>query len=319
MQHRPRLTPFGRQLLVQRVTELDWTPVTAAEAMGVSRATVYKWLRRFRELGEPGLLDRPSRPHHCPHALTGPTVARILQARRHWRQGPHRLAPRLRLARSTVYGVLRRHGVSRLADADRPTGIPIRYVREHPGELLHLDSKKLGQIPVGGGHRFLGRGLARGSRQKEGQGYDYLHIAVDDCSRVAFVQLAPDESGATAARFLLQAATFFAEQGVRIERVLTDRAFAYTLSTDFRQAIASLRVRHLVTRPYRPQTNGKAERFIRTLLQEWAYARFYPSNAVRQRQLPRWLHFYNHRRPHTALAGQAPISVLVNKADGNYT
>ncbi|HVS06108.1 MAG TPA: IS481 family transposase, partial [Candidatus Dormibacteraeota bacterium] len=318
MQHRPRLTPFGRLLLVQRVRELCWSPASAAEAVGVSRATVYKWLRRYRELGEPGLVDRPSRPHHCPHALAEPTVARILQARRRWRQGPHRLGPRLRLPRSTVYGVLRRHGVSRLADADRPTGIPIRYVRERPGELLHLDSKKLGQIPAGGGHRFLGRGGARGSRQKEGRGYDYLHVAVDDCSRVAFVQLAADETGPTAARFLLQAASFFAEQGVRIERVLTDRAFAYTVSGEFREAITRLQARHLVTRPYRPQTNGKAERFIRTLLQEWAYARFYGSNQERQRQLPRWVRFYNRYRPHTALGGQAPTSVLVNKADGNY-
>ena len=319
MQHRPRLTPFGRLLLVQRMTELGWAPATAAEAVGVSRATAYKWLRRYRELGEPGLLDRSSRPGRCPRALAAPTVARILEARRRWRQGPHRLAPRLGLARSTVYGVLRRHGLGRLTHADRSTGIPIRYVRERPGELLHLDSKKLGRIPAGGGHRFLGRAQARGSRQQEGRGYDYLHVAVDDCSRVAFVQVAADESGPTAARFLLQAASFFAAQGVQIERVLTDRAFAYTLSRDFREAIARLQARHLVTRPYRPQTNGKAERFIRTLLQEWAYARFYPSNAIRQQQLPRWLRFYNHRRPHTALAGQAPTSVLVNKADGNYT
>ena len=316
MQHRPRLTPFGRLLLVQRVTELGWAPATAAEAVGVSRATAYKWLRRYRELGEPGLLDRPSRPGRCPHALTAPTVARILQARRRWRQGPHRLGPRLGLARSTVYGVLRRHGLGRLTNGDRSTGIPIRYVRERPGELLHLDSKKLGRIPAGGGHRFLGRTGVR--PLKTGAGYDYLHVAVDDCSRVAFVQLGPDESGPTAARFLLQAASFFAEQGVRIERVLTDRAMAYTRSRDFRQALDQLQARHLVTRPYRPQTNGKAERFLRTLLQEWAYARFYPSNSSRQQRLAPWLRFYNHRRPHTALAGQAPTSVLVNKAGGNY-
>lgn len=317
MQHRPRLTPFGRLLVVQRVNELGWTPAGAAEAVGISRATAYKWLRRYRELGEPGLLDRSSRPGRCPHALVARRVEQILQARQRWHQGPHRLGSRLGMARSTVYGVLRRHGLSRLANADRPTGVPIRYVRERPGELLHLDSKKLGRIPTGGGHKFLGRAAAQ--PLKTGAGYDFLHVAVDDCSRVAFVQLCPDESGPTAARFLLQAASFFAAQGVRIERVLTDRAFAYTLSRDFRQAITGLQARHLVTRPYRPQTNGKAERFIRTLLQEWAYARFYPNNTVRQRQLPRWLDFYNHRRPHTALAGQTPTSVLVNKADGNYT
>lgn len=318
MQHRPRLTPFGRLLLVQRVIELGWVPASAAQAVGVSRATAYKWLRRYRELGEPGLLDRRSRPHHCPHALAAGRVAQILQARRRWHQGPHRLGARLGLARSTVYGVLRRHGLSRLTNSDRPTGIPIRYVRERPGELLHLDSKKLGRIPDGGGHRYLGRGTAA-RLLKTGTGYDYLHVAVDDCSRVAFVQLRPDESGPTAARFLLDAATFFAEQGVRVERVLTDRAFAYTRARDFRQAMAELQARHLVTQPYRPQTNGKAERFIRTLLQEWAYARFYPNNAVRQHQLPRWLRFYNRRRPHTGLGGQTPTSVLVNKAGGNYT
>ena len=317
MQHRPRLTPFGRLLVVQRVMELGWARAMAAEAVGVSRATAYKWLRRYRELGEPGLLDRPSRPGRCPHALAAPTVARILQARRRWQQGPHRLAPRLGLAWSTVYGVLRRHGVSRLSNGDRSTGIPIRYVREHPGELLHLDTKKLGRIPLGGGHRFLGRPAAPARNQ--GAGYDYLHVAVDDCSRLAYVRRCPDESGPTAAPFLLQAASFFAAQGVRIERVLTDRAMAYTLSRDFRQALAQLQARYLVTRPYRPQTSGKAERFVRTLLQEWAYARFYPSNASRQQQLARWLRFYNHRRPHTARAGQAPISVLVNKARGNYS
>jgi transposase InsO family protein len=319
MQHRKaRLTIFGRQLLVQRVTELGWSPTVAAEALGVSRATVYKWLRRHRELGPAGLVDRSSRAQVCRHALPARTVARILRARRRWRQGPHRLSPRLGVPRSTVYGVLRRHGLSRLHDSERTTGVPIRYVREHPGELLHVDSKKLGRIPSGGGHRFLGRAQAAGSRQKRGDGYDYLHVAVDDCSRLAFVQVRGDESGPTAARFLLDAAAFFAERGVHIQRVMTDRAFAYTLSRPFAAALDTLGARHLMTRPYRPQTNGKAERFIRTMLEEWAYAHLYPSNALRLRSLPRWIQFYNRRRPHTGIGGLTPFAV-VNNAGGKNT
>jgi transposase InsO family protein len=319
MQHlSSRLTTFGRQLLVQRVTELGWSPSVAAEAFGVSRATAYKWLRRYRELGAAGLVDGSSRPKHSPTALSASMVTRILRARQRWRQGPHRLGPRLRVPRSTVYAVLRRNGLSRLRNNERGTGIPIRYVRERPGELLHVDSKKLGRIPAGGGHRFLGKADAGGSRKKRGDGYDYLHVAVDDCSRLAFVQIHRDEAGPTVARFLLDAAAFFASHGVRIERVMTDRAFAYTLSRPFAEALNSMEARHLVTRPYRPQTNGKAERFIQTLLQEWAYARLYSSNDRRLRSLPGWIEFYNRARPHTALGGLAPLAV-VNNVRGNNT
>jgi transposase InsO family protein len=311
MQHRSsRLTTFGRQLLVQRVTELDWSPSVAAEAFGVSRATAYKWLRRYRQLGAAGLVDGSSRPKHSPTALSASVVTRILRARQRWRQGPHRLGPRLGVPRSTVYAVLRRNGLSRLRNNERGTGIPIRYVRERPGELLHVDSKKLGRIPAGGGHRYLGKAAAGGSRKKRGDGYDYLHVAVDDCSRLAFVQVHPDEAGPTAARFLVDAAAFFASHGVRIERVMTDRAFAYTLSRPFAEALKSMEARHLVTRPYRPQTNGKAERFIQTLLQEWAYARLYSSNDRRLQSLPGWIQFYNRARPHTALGGLTPLAVV---------
>ena len=184
MAHRnARLTEFGRLLLVQRITELGWPPAQAAQSLGVSRATAYKWLGRYRQHGRVGLADRPSRPHRCPHALPASQVRRVLAARRRRRQGPHRLAWRLGMPRSTIYGVLRRHGLSRLAHTDRTSGVVVRYQRQRPGELVHLDVKKLGRIPDGGGHRAHGRAKAARGR---GIGYDYVHSAVDDRSRVAF-------------------------------------------------------------------------------------------------------------------------------------
>jgi transposase len=214
-----RLTEFGRLLLVQRITELGWPPAQAAESLGVSRATAYKWLGRYRSEGRGGLADRPSRPRRCPHGLPASQVRRVLAARRRRRQGPHRLGYHLAMPRSTVYGVLRRHGMSRLAHLDRPSGAVVR-----------IDVKKLGRIPDGGGHRAHGRATASRGR---GIGYDYNHSAVDDRSRVAFSQILPDETGRTAARFLVEAAGFFAEHGVRIERVLTDNAKAYAESVVF--------------------------------------------------------------------------------------
>jgi transposase InsO family protein len=315
MHRKAKLTPFGRWLLVDRVLVQGWPVLRAAEALGVSRATAYKWVTRFRGAGRAGLEDRSSRPTHCPHALPARQVQRILRARRQLKQGPHRLAPRLGLARSTIYGVLRRHQLSRLRDADRITAVPIRYVRDRPGELLHLDTKKLGTVPPGGGHRLLG--WQRGKANRRRGGYEYLHVAVDDASRLAFVQILPDEREATTAQFLLATAAHYAEQGIRIERVLTDRGNAYRSRT-FARALEQLDAQHRWTRPYRPQTNGKAERFIKTLIEEWAYARFYRSNPARRHALPRWLDFYNHRRPHTALQGQAPAA-SVNNLAGNHT
>jgi transposase InsO family protein len=311
-----RLTEFGRLLLVQRITELDWPAAQAAESLGVSRATAYKWLGRYRAEGRAGLADRPSRPRHCPHALPAAQVRRVLAARRRHRQGPHRLAWRLGMARSTVYGVLRRHHMSRLVDTDRTSGVVVRYQRERPGELVHIDVKKLGRIPDGGGHRIHGRAAAIRGR---GIGYDYVHSAVDDRSRVAFSQLLPDETGATSAQFLVEAAGFFAEHGVRIERVLTDNAKAYAESVVFAETAAGLGIRLKRTRPYRPQTNGKVERFNKTLLDEWAYGRLYRSNNERRRALARWLRSYNHRRPHTSLDGLTPMAVLVNNVDGKHS
>lgn len=316
MLHRTaRLTPFGRRLLVDRILIEGWSAAIAAETLGVSRATAYKWLRRYRDEGVAGLEDRSARPLHRPRSLGERDVRRILRLRRRLRVGPHRLGPLLGHPRSTVYGVLRRHGVSRLAHADRLSGVPLRYVRERPGELIHVDVKKLGRVPDGGGHRMLGPG----ARRERGAGYDYLHVAIDDATRVAFVGVHADERAATTVRFLSDAVAFFADHGVGVERVMTDNAMTYTQSRQLAATFAALGIRHLRTRPRRPQTNGKAERFIGTLQREWAYARLFRSNAERLASLPRWLDTYNRRRPHAALGGLTPLAVLVNKLGGNDT
>ena len=273
---RAKLTVFGRQLLVDRIV-VDRMPVAHAAAMaGVSRTTAWKWVRRYREAGIAGLEDHSSRPHRSPRALGPERVAAILAARHELGYGPHRLAPLVGIPRSTIGTVLARHGVSRLADRDRPTGIPIRYVRERPGELVHVDVKKLGRIPDGGGHRFRGRGHGT---PRARAGFDYVHQAVDDASRVAYVEVHPDERGVTCAGFLRGMGAFFAGRGVRIERVMTDNAKNYVASRAFQAALAELGARHKRTRAYRPQTNGKSERFNRTLLDEWAYVREYATNA----------------------------------------
>ena len=311
-----KLTPKGRLLLVRRVEE-GWGAPQVAEASGVSRATVYKWVRRFRVEGSAGLLDRSCRPKRSPRALSGEQVTRILRLRRGLRRGPHRLAGPLGHPRSTIYAVLRRHRCSRLRDFDRVTSRPLRYVRERPGELVHMDVKKLGVIPPGGGHRVVDRQL--GERRQKRRGYDYLHVAVDDATRVAFVGVFPDEKAVSAVAFLRQMHSFFAQQGVKVERLMTDGNPTYRRAWAFRDALGELGIQHRLTRPYRPQTNGKAERFIQTLLAEWAYFRPYRNNPERLRALPRWVRFYNLLRTHSELGDQPPMSALVNKVRGNYT
>ena len=313
---RPRLSVFSRQLLVHRVLDQGWPAAHVAEQLGISRATAYKWVRRYRTEGEAGLVDRSSRPQRSPRRLAEDVEARVLAARAAWRYGPDRLGPLLGLAPSTVHRILHRRGFSRLRDADRVTAAPVRYQACHPGALLHQDHKKLGRIPDGGGWRVLGRSTE--TRRRQGSGYDHLEVVIDDASRYTVVVPVPDESGASAARALEIAAAEFARLGIRIERVLTDNGLAYVRSTAYRDVLDGLGARHKRTRPWRPQTNGKAERVIQTLLREWAYGRPYTTNGERQTALPVFVEFYNRQRPHTALGGRSPIDA-VNNVHGDHT
>jgi len=316
---RAKLTVAGRELVVRRIVEGGWPTVRVAEAMGISRATAYKWLARFRTEGQPGLEDRSSRPRRSPRRLSADLVNRILAARRQQHWGPHRLAPALRVPRSTIYAVLRRHQCARLRDFDPPTGAPIRYVMERPGQLIHVDVKKLGRIPPGGGHRLLGREIGRRNNPKGLRlGTDFVHVAVDDATRLAFVRVYRDERGVTASHFLQAAAQFFGRHGMPMQQVMTDCARSFRASRCFQEALRQVGARHLLTRPYRPRTNGKAERFIQTMIHEWAYTCLYATNDLRLAALPRWVHFYNSRRTHTALGGRAPLTV-VNNVCGNYS
>jgi transposase InsO family protein len=316
----PRLTSYGREVLVRRVLLEGWRPVVAAEAMGVSRATAYKWLRRYRGEGWPGLEDRSSRPLRSPSRLALSEEERILELRRRRKLGPHRLGAVLGIPRSTCYAVLRRRQVHRLDWMDRPTGEVIRrYERAAPGELIHIDVKKLGRIPEGGGHRVRGRSIEerRSKTLSGGMGYDYVHAAIDDHSRLAYAEVHADERGDTCAQFLRSATAFFANHGIRVQRVMTDNAMNYVRAHAFQAALTEAGARHVRIAPYRPQTNGKVERFNRTLLEEWAYVRPYSGNRERLDLLSSWLHSYNYHRSHTALRGFPPID-RVNNLCGNY-
>jgi transposase InsO family protein len=308
---RAKLTVHGRRLLVERVLELGWTVPMAAEAQGCSSATGYKWVRRFTSEGDGGLCDRSSRPHRSPARLSAHREAAILSRRQATLEGPHRIAWALGEAPSTVHRVLRRLGAPRLRDLDRPTRVIVRYERERPGELVHVDVKKQGRIPTGGGWHVHGRHRMTGSRIKRGSGYDFVHAAVDDRSRLAYAEILADERKESASAFMTRAIGFFADRGVKIERVLTDNGSCYR-SREFARVLAAAGVAHRRTRPYRPQTNGKVERFNLTLKWEWAYARPYETNTSRTEAFERWLHHYNYHRPHMAHAGRTPIMVLNN-------
>ena len=305
------MTPRGRMIMIERIAAGRPIAHVAAE-MGVSRKTADKWWRRWVTEGEVGLEDRSSRPHRCPHQTPARVERRIVRLRQRRKLGPARIASIVGLPASTVHRVLCRHGLNRLAWMDRPTGRVIRRIHtDRPGELVHVDVKKLGRIPPGGGWRVHGRGnVVHHSKTKVG--YDYVHSAIDAHSRLAYSEILNNERGVTCAAFIERARTFFAEHGIDIEAVLTDNAKNYSRSTDFRAALAGIEHRRI--RPHRPQTNGKVERFNRTLADEWAYARVYRSNAARTRALDRWLHLYNHHRGHTALGGDPPITHATNLA-----
>jgi transposase InsO family protein len=314
-----RLTHWGRQELVRRI--LAGTPVAhVAVQMRVSRDTAYKWWRRY--LADPEgewWLDRSSRPRRSPAKTRRKVERRILSLRRNKKLGPHRIASRLQVPASTVHAVLARNGMSRLAWMDRPTGRVVRrYERDRPGELVHVDIKKLGKIPPGGGWRFNGRAASgHQSHKKRPIGYCYVHSAVDDHSRLAFSEIHDDERAETAVAFWRRARQFFAEHGIHVLEVITDNGPCYR-SNAWMQEIAAGGAVPRYIRPYRPQTNGKVERFNRTLLDEWAYARKFTSEAERRRRLDIWLHTYNHHRGHTALGGQPPITRVDNLA-GTYS
>jgi transposase InsO family protein len=308
-----RLTLHGRLELVRRVRE-DRRPVAhVAKEMGLSRQCAHKWVNRFDAEGEAGLRDRSSRPCTSPTRTPAKVERRVLKARQEHRCDAVGLAHHTGVPASTCGRILRRHQMPWLSECDPITGEPIRarrmsgrrYEHPNPGDLVHVDVKKVGRIPDGGGWRVHGR---REEVRGRGIGYDYVHAAVDDHSRLAYAETLPDEKGTTTAGFLARAAAWFADHGVTVTAILTDNAFNYRRSAAVADVLARLNIKHRFIRPHCPWTNGKVERFNRTLAKEWAYRRPYNSNRHRAQALPRWLALYNNQRPHTALGGQPPIS-----------
>lgn len=313
------LTPKGRSRLASAIVEDGWTYRRAAERFQCSPATAKKWADRYRTEGAAGMADRSSCPRRSPGRTPRHTERRIVGVRFARRWGPHRIAYHLGLPRSTVQAVLRRYRMPLLRDLDQFTGLtvrkpaPRRYEHDAPGDLVHVDIKKLGRIPDGGGHRKLGRTIGNRhnktqSRKRPGRGYAFVHHAVDDHSRLAYSEILGDERKETAAAFWERARAYFAGHGIVVKRVLTDngscyrsRLFATTLGPN---------VAHKRTRPYRPQTNGKVERFNRTLNQEWAYAQTYLTDESRAATYQAWVHLYNHHRPHTGIGGKSPFERL---------
>lgn len=297
-----KLTPAGRVELVRRVLIEKQTVREVSGAMGVSEGTVRKWVKRYRAEGVSGLADRSSKPKRSPSTLPRKVVRRIERLRRRRYTGL-RIAEELKLAVSTVGLWLRRLGLGRLKNLE-PRPVVVRYEKKRPGELLHLDTKKLGRIQ-GIGHRIHGDRR----RSSPGIGWEFLHVCVDDATRVAYAEVLADEKGETATGFVQRAIAWFREQDVHVERVMTDNGSCYR-SHRFRRALAQHGVRHIWTRPYRPQTNGKAERFIQTAKKEWAYARAYRTSAARALMLSGFLNRYNGRRPHRGIGNTTPLSRL---------
>ena len=299
-----RLTPSGRELLVKRL-QSGWPAVRAAEARGVSARTAYRWLARYRA-GERRFHDRSSAPRRYPHRLAADRVAAVEHLRRQRMSGPA-IARTLCMARSTVGLVLRRLGLNRLALLE-PKSPVIRYERERPGELIHIDIKTLGRIE-GIGHRISGQ--HQRYHRARGVGYEHLHVAIDDASRLAYVELLPSLGREDATGFLNRALAWYARLGVKVERVMTDNGSAYR-SKLFAAALQQAQARHIRTRPYTPRTNGKAERFIQTSLREWAYAKPYASSAERTNAITQWADAYNRNRPHAGIGGISPWQRLNN-------
>jgi transposase InsO family protein/transposase len=316
-----------RRRMVVRVVEHGWSLTKAAEAAEVSERTCAKWVDRYRAAGEAGLRDRSSAPHSIPHRTAADRVE-LIELLRRLRMSGAEIAECLGMALSTVSAVLKRIGLGKLSRLEPPEP-PNRYQRRHPGELIHVDVKKLGRIPGGrAGHRVHGqRRLQLSPRKRDAAGRDrklvgweYVHVCVDDATRLAHVEVLADEKGLTAAGFLRRAIAFYAAHGITVERVMSDNGACYR-STAHAVACRTLGLRHLRTRPYRPRTNGKAERFIRTLLAGWAYGAIYSSSRERTAALDGWLWTYNHRRPHGALSHQPPTARLdeLNNLAGFYT
>ncbi|MFC5501290.1 IS481 family transposase [Lysinimonas soli] len=311
--------PEGRLRLARLIVDQGWSARRAAERFQCSPATASKWAARFRA-GQ-SMQDRSSRPHRSPQRSSRQLERRIIALRFVKRWGPHRIGYHLGVPRSTVGRVLGRYSMPLLQHLDQATGLPVRrprpvrYEKSRPGELVHVDIKKLGRIPDGGGHRIHGRTIGNHNNKKAGRGYSFLHHAVDDHSRLAYSEILSDERKGTAAGFWLRANKFFTDAGIQVTAVMTDNGACYR-SRDFANALGP--IKHVWTRPYRPQTNGKVERFNRTLATEWAYAAAYSTDEARAADYPAWLHHYNHHRPHTGIGGSTPAS-RVHNLTGNYT
>jgi transposase InsO family protein len=301
------------------VIENGWVQARVAERLQVSRATVSKWVRRYQATGLAGLADHSSKPRYSPSRTARRTEHRIIALRFTRRWGPHRIGYHLHLPQSTVSKVLNRYRMPLLGHVDQNTGLPVRkpksvrYERENPGDLVHVDVKKLGRIPDGGGHRTLGR--QTGKKNRSGVGHSFLHSAIDDRSRLVYSEILSNEKKETAASFWERASEFYASHGITVLRVMTDNGSCYR-SRFFNDALGQ--VKHKFTRPYRPQTNGKIERFHRTLAAEWAYARHYSSDQARAATYQDWIHSYNHHRPHTGIGGKSPID-RVHNVNGKNT
>jgi transposase InsO family protein len=323
------LTPRGRLLLARRVVEEGWPIALAAEHFHVSWPTAKRWASRYAAMGEAGMTDRSSRPHRSPHRTGQVVVRKIVHLRWKHRLSPLAIASRLSMPASTVHAVLVRCRLNRLSHIDIRTGEPIRrYEHDHPGALIHVDVKKLGNIPDGGGWRFVGRaqggknrrstdGVTRSRSHDPNLGHAFVHTVIDDHSRVAYAEIHDNERTDTAVEVLRRAVGWFGTRGVSIERVLSDNGACYR-SHAWRNACAELQIQPKRTRPYRPQTNGKIERFHRTMAAEWAFARHYPNERTRRSALPGWLHTYNHHRQHSAIGKVPPITRLTN-LPGQYS